>query len=156
MGRRSALPKLAKASLGRRCKLAEAFFRSAQDVRSHSSFQGAAAKQASKPHRQLTHRGEFLRPRFQSIDDGQLAARHLSPRLDAKRRCGERRDMTTCRWIDSWRRRTNTAGRRRRRCWRRRMEGRLDDKVERSAGVFPWRDEPRQMTIGACIRPPSQ
>jgi hypothetical protein len=24
-------------------------------------------------------------------------------------------------------------------------------KVERSAGVFPWRDEPRQMTIGARI-----
>ena len=66
-------------------------------VRRPEFFRRVLGKQAAKPHRKLTQHSELLRPRLQSIGDSRLAARHLSPWLHAKCRCGERRTRTVAR-----------------------------------------------------------
>ncbi len=55
----------------------------------------STAKQVSKPHRQMPHRGELRRRRLQRIDVGDLPSGHLATGFDAKRRRGQRRDRTT-------------------------------------------------------------
>ena len=55
----------------------------------------STAKQASKPHRQMPHRGELRRRRLQRIEVGDLPSGHLATGFDAKCRRGQRRDRTT-------------------------------------------------------------
>jgi len=49
----------------------------------------------SEAHRQMTHRGELHRRRLQRIDVDDLPGGHWATRLDAERRRGQRRDLTT-------------------------------------------------------------